>query len=154
MTNNELDTFLDNLQDEILRDAHNAYGEKGYDRWLNPSYRHILDNPDCQAKLTGECGDSMEMYLKIDPHKQIVTEASYQTSGCASSSICGSIAAELVRGKPVMDVLDMRGEDILRELGKFPKDEEHCAHLAITTVKEAIHNYMRQTVKKTDKEPE
>jgi nitrogen fixation protein NifU and related proteins len=146
MTNSELDTFLDTLQDEILRDAHRAYGTKGYERWLNPSFRYVLDNPDSQARLTGECGDSMEMFLKIDPQEQIITEASYQTSGCASSLICGSVAVELVQGKHIMDVLDMSGENILQELGQFPKDEEHCAHLAITTVKEAIHNYMKQIV--------
>ncbi len=145
MNNAQLDEFLDNLEEEIREDAYKAYGAKGHERWLHPRFCHIIDNPDATASLTGECGDTMVMSIRINNDSRIV-DAAYRTDGCASSSICGSFAAELVIGKSLDEVLDMTGEAILSELGTFPKDEEHCAHLAITTVKEAIHTYMRQTV--------
>jgi len=145
MNNAQLDEFLNNLEEKIQQDASNAYGAKGYERWLHPRFCHTIDNPDATASLTGECGDTMIMSIRINDDSRIV-DAAYRTDGCASSSICGSFAAELVIGKSLDEVLDMTGEAVLRELGTFPKDEEHCAHLAITTVKEAIHLYMRQAV--------
>jgi nitrogen fixation protein NifU and related proteins len=141
MNNNDLDIFLDKLQDDILNDAYNAYGKKGYDRWLNPKFCNTIANADVHATLTGECGDTMEIFLCMDGEK--VVNASYCTNGCASSSICGSFAAELAIGKSADEILDMTGDSILDELGRFPKEEQHCAHLAISTVKEAINKYMR-----------
>jgi nitrogen fixation NifU-like protein len=144
MNNRKLDVFLDTLQEDILQDAYRVYGPKGYDRWMNPRHHHILENPDCRAALTGECGDTIEIYLKMDKKKNKVSEASYRTSGCASSSICGSFAAEIAIGKGPEEILDMTAATILNELGRFPKNEEHCAHLAVTTLKEAINTYMQQ----------
>jgi len=46
-------------------------------------------------------------------------------------------------GKNADEILDMIKDTILNELGRFPKGEQHCAHLAITTVKEVINKYMR-----------
>lgn len=145
MNNLQLDEFLDNLEEKIQQDAYNAYGAKGYDRWLNPRFCHTIDTPDATASLTGECGDTMIMSIRVETDSRIA-DAAYRTDGCASSSICGSFAAELAIGKSFDEVLDMTGETILNELGTFPREEQHCAHLAITTVKEAIHIYMRRTV--------
>ena len=142
MNNKCLDAFIDKLQEDILSEAYRAYGKKGYERWLKPKFCNTITDPDTHATLTGECGDTMEIFLCMDGEK--VSDASYRTNGCASSSICGSFAAEMVIGKSADEILDMTGNTILNELGRFPKEEQHCAHLAITTVKEAINKYMRE----------
>ncbi len=146
--NSKLDIFLDKLQEDILEDTYRAYGPKGYDRWLNPRFCYILDTPDSWASLTGDCGDRIDIYLQIDKIKNIVSDGSYQTTGCASSSICGSFAVEMAIGKSPDEILDMSATTLLNELGRFPKEEEHCAHLAITTVKEAINLYMQKQAAK------
>lgn len=143
MKQNRLDAFLDKLQEDILDEAYQAYGKKGYDRWLHPKFHQHFEAPDCQARLTGECGDTMEIFLAMNG--EVVADAAYRTTGCASSAICGSFAAELAIGKHADEILDMDGATILREIGRFPEKEEHCAHLAVTTLKEAVSNYMRQT---------
>tara|TARA_Y100000589_G_scaffold311224_1_gene330387 strand:+ start:59 stop:508 length:450 start_codon:yes stop_codon:yes gene_type:complete len=142
MNNKDLDAFIDKLQGDILDEAYSAYGEKGYDRWLNPKFCNTISNPDGYACLTGECGDTMEIFLTMSG--ETVEDASYRTTGCASSSICGSFAAELAIGRRADEILDMTGDTILKELGRFPKEEQHCAHLAITTLKEAINRYMQR----------
>ncbi len=141
MNNKELDVFLNNLQDNIFTEAKESYGDRGFDRWCNPRFCKVLENADSHAVLTGSCGDTMEIFLKMKGDR--VTKASYRTDGCGSSSICGSFAAELSIGKRADEILDMSGKTILEETGRFPKEEEHCAHLAITTLKEAINLYMK-----------
>lgn len=142
MNNKELDTFIENLQDEIFAEAQNSFGDKGFDRWCNPQFCGAMENADSHAVLTGTCGDTMEIFLKMKEYR--VIQASYRTNGCGSSSICGSFAAELSIGKKADEILDMSGKTILKEIGRFPKDEEHCAHLAIATLKEAINLYMKK----------
>lgn len=147
MNNKELDQFIDRLQDTINSEAKSIYGDRGYNRWVNPRFCKVMENPDSFARLTGSCGDTMEIFLKI--RNDQVDEASYRTDGCASSSICGSFAAEIVTGRPLVEILDLTGDSILRKIGAFPKEEEHCAHLAISTVKEAVNLYMRNEVEKS-----
>ena len=127
----------------------NALGERGFDRWRNPKFCGVIEEADGYAKLTGGCGDTMEMYLVVKDGT--VEKVSYMTDGCSSSSIAGSFAAEIARGKRFEEVLDLRGTDVLEYIGSFPEKEEHCAHLAITSLQEALNSYlMRYTQKQKD----
>ena len=142
MNNKELDVFIDDLQHEVNAEAIQAYGEKGFARWRNPKRCHSMEDADSHAVLKGGCGDTMEIFIKMEEGR--VKDASYRTDGCGSSSICGSFAAELSIGKRPEEILDMSGKTILEEIGRFPQEEEHCAHLAISTLQEAINQYMQK----------
>ena len=97
MNNQEFDALTNKIQDEVFAEAQSAQGEKGFDRWRNPLYRGVLDGADSHARLKGSCGDTMEMYLKVNGDR--VERATYVTDGCSSSSIAGSFAAQLAMGK-------------------------------------------------------
>ena len=135
-----LDDFVDNLQEQVFKEAREAFGEKGFQRWRNPRYHGRMAAPDAHACITGKCGDTMEIYLKFENHR--VSKASYFTDGCASSSICGSFAAELTLGKDPDALADISGHVLLQEIGRLPKDDMHCADLAAAAVKEALTRYM------------
>ena len=144
--NETLDDFARRLQEQIFEDTRNAYGEKAYHRWLHPVYFGTIDAPDGYARVTGKCGDTMEIYLKFENGR--VKEAAYTTDGCGSSHICGSYTAEMAMGKDPDEIALISGEVILKELERFPQDEQHCAFLAAETLQEALHVYMkRQTGK-------
>ncbi len=145
MTDN-LDAFVENLQAQIFEEARESLGELGFERWRNPLYAGKMADPDAYARVTGPCGDTMEMFLRLDNGR--VGTASFFTDGCASSTVCGSLAAEMAVGKDPDEIGDITGEAILAKLGKFPKEDEHCAFLAAETINEAVHNYMMQQVKK------
>lgn len=138
--NDKLDTFINKLQDQIFDETKKAFGEAGFDRWRNPLYRGKLENPHAQAKITGNCGDTMEIFLAFE--KDRVKEASYITDGCLSSSLCGSFAAEIALGKTPDELADVTGESILNKIGRFPQEEAHCAFLAAGALQEALRNYM------------
>jgi len=100
----------------------------------------IINNPDGYGRITGSCGDTMQIFLKFENDK--VKEASFQTDGCASSMVCGSFAAELALGKSPDEILDITGEAILKKLGGLPEEERHCAFLSADTLQEALNDYM------------
>lgn len=149
MNDNEFDALINKIQGEVFNEAKEALGEKGFDRWRNPKFCGRLEGADGYAKLTGDCGDTMEMYVKIFDEK--VSRVAYFTDGCSSSSIAGSFAAELATGKDFTEVLDLRGQDVLNEIGRFPEAEEHCAHLAVRTLQEALNAYLVEQVRLSER---
>ena len=143
---NDLDEFVSELQEQIYQETKEAYGEEGFERWLNMRYMGSMPDADGYARLTGTCGDTMEIFLKFEDGR--VKEASFLTDGCGSSAVCGSFAAEMAIGKTPDELLEVTGEAILERLGRLPKEEEHCAYLAGETLQEALNDYMTKQVKK------
>jgi len=139
--NDRIDDFIDNLQEQIFEETREAYGEAGFDRWRNPRYRGPLEGADASARVTGSCGDSMEIYLKFEGER--VKAAAYRSDGCGSSQVCGSFAAELAIGKTPDELTAITGDVILKKVGRFPEEERHCAFLAADTLQEALERYMR-----------
>ena len=141
----KLDIFVNDLQEQIFDEALKAYGEKGFERWRNPRFNGKMKNHDAHAKVTGTCGDTMEIFLKFENNR--VKNVSYFTDGCASSSICGSFAAELSIGKNPDELSEITGETVIKTIGGLLKEERHCAFLAAETLQEALSNYMIDVTK-------
>ena len=135
-----LDEFVNELQDKIFEETRDTYGEEAFQRWLNPINRGFMEDPDGHAVLTGSCSDTMQIFLKFK--EDIVSEATFQTDGCGSSSICGSFAAEMAVGKDPEEIISITGEVIIERLGGIPEEERHCAFLAAETLQAALNDYM------------
>ena len=138
----EFDDFVKGLQTQIFEETRAAYGEIAFQRWRNPLYMGAMEDPDGYGRVTGTCGDTMEIFLRFEGDK--VKEAAFRTDGCGSSTICGSFAAELALGKSPDEVTDVTGEAILRVLGGLPEEDRHCAFLAAETLHTALDDYMRK----------
>ncbi|GAB6908957.1 Iron-sulfur cluster assembly protein, NifU-like [Desulfosarcina cetonica] len=142
----KIDAFVAELQEQIFAETREAFGEAGFERWRNPLYRGPLADADAHARVKGECGDTMEIFLKFDNDR--VCDAAFRTDGCGSSTVCGSFAAEMALGKTPDEITDITGEAILEKIGRFPEDDQHCAFLAAATVQEALGQYMKKTLQK------
>lgn len=143
--NDVFDDFLEELQKRIFDEAKEAFGEAGFRRWRNPLYRGKLESFDSSARVTGKCGDTMEIFLRFE--NDCIKDASYITDGCGASSVCGSFTVEMAIGKTPDEIVTITGETVLEKIGKFPKEDEHCAFLAAETLQEALANYMMRQVK-------
>ena len=141
MTDN-LDMFVDQLQEQIFEETRETFGEKVYQRWRQPLYMQAMDDPDGHANLRGGCGDSIEIFLKFENDR--VVRASFLTDGCSTSVVCGSYAAEMALGKTGNQLLEIDGKTILTELGGLPEENEHCALLAAESLHAALDDYMRK----------
>jgi len=138
----DFDDFVHELQDQIFEETKAAYGEVAFQRWLKPLYMGRIDLADGYGRVTGSCGDTVEIFLRFENGK--IQEASFETDGCGSSTICGSFAAELAIGKTPDDLADITGETILEILGGLPEEDRHCAFLAVNALQEALKNYMQR----------
>ena len=140
LMSNGFDDFVEGLQNQIFEETREAYGDVAFQRWLKPLYVGNMDNPDGYGRITGSCGDTIQVFLKFGNEK--VKEASFQTDGCGSSTVCGSFAAEMALGKSPSEILDITGESILKEVGGLPEEDKHCAFLSADALQEAINDYM------------
>jgi nitrogen fixation NifU-like protein len=137
-----LETFIEGLQRQIFEETRAAYGDLGFERWRRPLYRGALADADGHGRLTGTCGDTMEVFLKFDGER--VTAASFLTDGCGASTVCGSLAAEAALGRTPEELVEITGDTILERLGVFPQEDRHCAFLAAATLQAALGDYMRR----------
>lgn len=145
--NDNLDIFVTELQERIFEETKKTYGEIGFHRWLNPLYAGTIDNPDGYGRVTGLCGDTIQFFLTFNKNK--VKTAKFLTDGCGASLICASFAAELAIDKSPDEIMEITGDKIIKILGCFPEEDQHCAFLAVESLQEALHDYMlKQTQKK------
>jgi nitrogen fixation NifU-like protein len=137
-----LDEFADRLQEEINQDVIQTYGERVYERWRNPRFGGRMESPTGYGRVTGNCGDTMEIFLRLEGG--LVSDASFTTDGCGCSAVCASVACELAIGKEPGEVADVTGEMILQVLGGLPEDDVHCGLLAAETLQAAVDNCMNR----------
>ncbi len=133
------DQFVQQLQDQVYEETKTEFGEIIYNRWREPKYMGRMDLADAHARVTGSCGDTMEMFLRFGDGR--VVSASFLADGCGPSVVCGSYAAELAMGKPPEEVANISGEIILNILGGLPEEYSHCAFLAAQTLRQAVLEY-------------
>ncbi len=135
-----LDAYLDGLQESMDAEALRRYGPEGYRRWRGQVNLGRMEAPSCRGKVTGGCGDAIEMFFRIEDDR--IVDASFATDGCGASMICGSVAADLCRGAGLPDAMDLSAERILAILGGLPEEDRHCAGLAAAAAKAAAHAFM------------
>ncbi len=129
---------LDELQELILADARKIYSDTVIDHAMNPRNLGVMPDADGFARVTGSCGDTIEIWLKVNDDTIINT--SFMTDGCGTSTASGSMVTEMVRGKSISQAQKIRQQDILGALGGLPQESEHCALLAANTLKAAIRD--------------
>lgn len=106
---------------------------------MNDEYYGRIKEPSGVAVVTGPCGDTMEFYLVI--RNLIITRIQYYTDGCQYTRLCGKAVARHAQGAPVSVALGISARQILQELPQLPKQNRHCALLAMTTFYSAVGQY-------------
>jgi len=133
-------TGFDELQNQIMAEMGQIYTETVIDHAMNPRNVGSIPGTDGFATLTGPCGDTMEIRLKVKDNK--VADAAFWTDGCGTSIACGSMATEMIKGRNVAEALAIDQSKILEALGGLPEDSLHCALLASNAIQAAIRDYL------------
>jgi len=128
------------FEELIKQEMRKIYSEATIDHSMNPRNVGDLEDADGFAKVTGPCGDTMEIWLRVK--NSAISDASFMTDGCGTTIASGSIVTELAKGKSVGEAHKISREDVLNALGGLPEESEHCALLAANTLKAAIRDYL------------
>jgi len=128
----------DDLIAKVMADARKIYSETVIDHATKPRNLGIIDDCDGFARITGPCGDTMEVRLKVNNNK--INEIYFMTDGCGTSIASGSMMTEMAKEKSVTEAMRICQQDVLSFLGGLPEESEHCALLASNTLKAAIRD--------------
>lgn len=101
--------------------------------------RHRVDNPDGYGKKTGDCGDTITIYLTVAGDS--IKALNFEVDGCMNTSACCNGLAELVEGKTMEDAWKVNPEDIIDFLETLPEDHYHCAELTVGTLYLALTDH-------------
>jgi nitrogen fixation NifU-like protein len=115
-----------------------VYSETAVEHAMNPRNIGDLADADGCAKVTGSCGDTMQLWLKLKG--DTIQQATFLTDGCGTSIASGSMVTELAKGKSLGQARRISQKDVLDALGGLPEESEHCALLAADTLKAAIRD--------------
>jgi len=128
------------IEKMVISEMRKIYSKKAIDHAMNPRNVGRIEEATGVARITGSCGDTMEISLKIGSGK--IVEAKFLTDGCGASIACGSIITELIKGKHIFEVQKFDSKRILEALNGLPESDIHCSVLASNTLEAAIKDYM------------
>jgi len=131
---------FDKLEEYVMADMRRIYNETVIDHATKPRNVGSIQDADGFASITGSCGDTMEVWLKVKDNR--IQETTFWTDGCGTSIASGSMVTELVKGKSIAEALRITQQDVLNALGGLPEENVHCALLAADTVRQASKDYL------------
>ena len=120
------------------------YSEKVMDHFTNP--RNVGEMPDasCMGEVgNAKCGDIMRIYLKINDDG-VITDANFNTFGCASAIASSSMATEMIKGRTIEEARKLTNQEVVDALDGLPPQKIHCSVLADEAINAALDNYEKE----------
>lgn len=144
MTQN-YDKIVQDLQEAILE----GYSEQFKNEFLKPKNIGKIKDSDSYARITGVCGDSIEMYLVIRDGR--IRDIKFMTDGCGATVTCASYVTRTAKGKSIEEALRIKPEDVDKYFEGLPEEHKHCAKLAVITLTAAIEKYQSKLNKQMNR---
>jgi len=122
------------------------YTDQVMDHFRNPRNMGRLEDYTAVGKV-GQvvCGDVMWVYIKVDEDDQgreVISDISWETYGCAAAIATSSMVSEIAKGKTLEEAIDITNKDVAEGLGGLPPVKMHCSALAADALNEAIYSYL------------
>jgi nitrogen fixation NifU-like protein len=129
-----------------------AYGPKIIDHYENPrnvgsfgTQADIKNRKDVGVGLVGapECGDVMQLQIKVNQATGQIEDAKFKTFGCGSAIASSSLATEWLKGKTLDQAEAIKNTQIVEELS-LPPVKIHCSVLAEDAIRAALADYKKK----------
>jgi len=104
-------------------------------------HRERMANPDGYGKRTGDCGDTIEIFLSVQ--ENLIRRICFDINGCINTAACANAIVCLAEGKSPDDAWRITPEQIAHYLQTLPPDHFHCAELAAGALYLALSDYRR-----------
>ena len=106
---------------------------------LGTDRREAVKNPDGYGIRTGDCGDTVEMFISVNDDR--IKRISFDINGCMNTAACANCVASLAEGKTIAEAWELTPEDVINYLETMPSDHTHCAELAVGAFYRALSDF-------------
>jgi nitrogen fixation NifU-like protein len=135
----DFDRMVEELQQQIIEQERALYSAKVVEEAHHPKNLGRMAEPDAYGRVRGWCGDTMEIYIRLDEER--IEKIAFMTDGCGPSVACGSMLTAMVQGMSLEEAGKIKPQDLLAALDGLPQESVHCAELAVSTLQEAIFRW-------------
>jgi len=126
--------------------SESGYADRAIEYFQAKENFGVIEDADQVTDLTGPCGDTMKISLKIDGDK--INDAKIQVLGCPGAVASGCALVSLAKGKTLQEAGEIDLDALYRELEKMPDQKVHCARLAIKTLQKTLEEHREQQLSK------
>lgn len=125
---------------DLLKNHSDCFLEKAF----RTDRDEVLHHPDAYGKNTGECGDSIEIFLTVK--NGIIETVSFHIDGCINTRACANMLGDLVESRTIGEAWTITPDDIADALETLPEQSYHCAEIAAGAMYRALaqHRTIRQ----------
>lgn len=118
------------------------YQEFIIELYRNPRNFGKIGNADYQSEAHNpNCGDRIELFLKMDKATGTISEAKFSGKGCAISQASASLFTGYLKGKKLNELEKIKKQDVLSllkiDLSKNPS-RMRCALLPLDAMKKVV----------------
>ena len=133
-------TAWDKYQELVKEEMSKLYSQTVINHAMNPRNVGTTEAADGYVSVTGPCGDTMDIWLKVKD--DTVVKSTFMTDGCGTTIAAGSMVTELAKDNSISQALRTSQEDVLSALEGLPEESKHCALLAANTLRAAAKDYL------------
>ena len=126
------------------------YTEIIIDEARNASNEGTLENPDIsQHDANPMCGDSITLQMNVNDDS--ISDVKWNGDGCTICKACTSVLTQLIKGKDLDYVRNLKKEEILSELGleyllKQSPIRIKCALLSLKALKLGLYSFLGKKI--------
>ena len=124
---------------KILKTIKLKYSPRYLEMATQMDKRRIIKDPNGYGKRTGECGDTVEIFLIVQKNR--IHSVSFITNGCINTHACANCVAFLSEGKSIAKAWEITPEKVINFLETLPEENTHCAELAMGAFYLALVNF-------------
>lgn len=128
--------IFDEVEGLVIEDASKIYSPQVIEHFRNPCNLGVLDDPDAFTYMSGICGDTIGIFLRVND--ETIDRIGFVTNGCGPTIACASALTCMAKGVPIGEAAKISGKDLIDYLGGLPVENTHCADLAVNTLKGAL----------------
>lgn len=106
-----------------------GYTVKFLEAALRTDRRQSIRNADGHGRKTGDCGDTVEFFLKLKEDR--IDTIFYELDGCINTNACANAVIDLLEGQLLDRAWGLDPGEVADYLESLPPDHFHCAELAV-----------------------
>lgn len=119
-----------------------GYSKTAINYYINKPHMGQIPDADIISEMTGTCGDTMGIYIKMD--NGVVGDAKYQVMGCAGAISAAMAVVDLIKGKDLDFARSIDDGTVYKVLQEIPVKKHHCIQLAVKTLHKALDTHRLQ----------
>ena len=113
------------------------------EHFLNPRNTGLMRDPDGTGEDEFEgCGDLARMFLRLRDGR--AAEVRFQSYGCGPTIAAASAASELIAGRAVEELVNLKAHEVEDALEGLPDDRKHAAEVVAGAVRAAALDALRR----------